>query len=86
MASQITNHLETNNILCSNQFGFRTGHSCASQLLLTINDFAHALKNKLQVDIGILDLSKGFDKVPHVKLLKKFMALEEVYCIGSSHF
>ena len=66
VASQITNHLETNNILCSNQFGFRTGHSCESQLLLTIDDFARVLINKHQVDIGILDLSKEFDKVPHV--------------------
>ena len=85
VASQVTNHLETNNILCNNQFEFRTGHSCESQLLLTIDDFACALNNKLQVDIGILDLSKAFDKVPHVKLLKK-LGLEEVYCSGSSHF
>ena len=85
MASQITNHLETNNIICSNQFGFRNGHSCESQLLLTIDDFARALNNRLQVDIGILDLSKAFDKVPNIKLLKK-LALEEVYCVGSSHF
>ena len=70
VASQVTNHLEANNILCNNQFGFRTGHSCEFQLLLTIDDFACALNNKLQVDIGILDLSKAFDKVPHVKLLE----------------
>ena len=37
----------------------------------TIDDFACALNNKLQVDIGILYLSKAFDKVPHVKFLKK---------------
>ena len=49
VASQITNHLETSNILCSNQFGFRTGHSCESQLLLTIDDFTRALNNRLQV-------------------------------------
>ena len=73
MASQIKNHLETNNILriCSNQFGFRTSRSCESQLLLIIDDFARALNNKLQVDIGILDLSKAFNKVPHIKLLKQ---------------
>ena len=70
VASQVANHLETNNILCNNQFGFRTGHSCESQLLLTIDDFVCALNNKLQVDIGILDLSKAFDKVPHVKKLE----------------
>ena len=55
-------------------------HVCKSQLLLTIDNFARALYNKLQVDIRILDLSKAFDKVP-----LEFMALEEVYCSGSSH-
>ena len=85
MASQITNHLETNTILCSNQFGFRTGHSCESQLFFTIDDFARALNSKLQVDIAILDISKMFDEVSHVKHLKK-LALEEVYCIGLNYF
>ena len=46
-------------------------HASLNYYLITIDDFACALNNKLQVDIGILDLSKAFDKVPHVKLLKK---------------
>jgi len=36
LASQIAKHLEANNILCSNQFGFQSGHSCKSQLLIII--------------------------------------------------
>ena len=56
-------HLEANNIICNNQYGFRNRHSCQSQLLVTNDDFALALNNKLQVDIGILDFSKAFDKV-----------------------
>ena len=71
LVSQIMNHLETHQILCPNQFGFRAEHSCESQLLVTINDFAYALNNKLQVDIGILDFSKAFDKVPHTRLIQK---------------
>ena len=59
-------HLEANNIICHNQFGFRSKHSCELQLLF---DFAYALNNKLQVDIGILDFSKAFDKVPRTRLL-----------------
>ena len=36
-----------------------------------IHTYMHTYTNSMQVDIGILDLSKAFDKVPHVKLLKK---------------
>ena len=43
LVSQIMKHLETHQILCPNQFGFRTKHSCESQLLLTIHDFSHAV-------------------------------------------
>jgi len=50
------------------QFGFRSKHSCESQLFTVIDDFAKALNNKLQVDVGMLDL---FDKVPHRRLLAK---------------
>ena len=64
-------HLEPNNILAENQFGFRSNHSCESQLLIAIDDFAKALDQKLQVDVGILDLSKAFDKVSHSRLLYK---------------
>ena len=71
LVSQIMKHLETNSILCNNQYGFRARRSCESQLLLTIDDFARALNSKLQADIGILDFSKAFDKVPHARLVKK---------------
>ena len=41
-------------------------YSCSyTELLLTTDDFASALNHKNQVDIGILDMSKVFDKVPH---------------------
>ena len=63
------NHLETYQILCPNQFGFRAEHSFESQLLVTINDFAYALNNKLHVDVGILDFSKAFEQVPHTRLI-----------------
>ena len=49
---------------------FRSKHTGESQLL-TITDFAKALDNKLHVNVGILDLSKAFDKVPHKRLLAK---------------
>ena len=65
------NHLETHHILCPNQFGFRIKPSCESQLLLTVHDFSHCMNNRTQVDIGVLDFSKAFDKVAHSRLMKK---------------
>ena len=71
LSSQIMKHLEDNNILSENQFGFRSNHSCESQLFITINDITKALNDKLQVDAAILDFSKAFDKVAHSRLLYK---------------
>ena len=45
-------------------------HSCESQLLLTIHGFSHFMNSRTQVDIGILDFSKAFDKVDHPSLLR----------------
>ena len=71
LCSQIMNHLESHDILLSTQFGFRQKHSCESQLLLTTDDFARYLDSNVQVDMGILDFSKAFDKVPHRRLAVK---------------
>jgi len=71
LSNQITYHLESNDIISTTQFGFRNKHSCESQLLITVDDFAKALNSKKQVDIGILDFSKAFDRVSHARLAKK---------------
>ena len=47
LSSQIIHHLESNDIICTSQFGFRNKHSCESQLLVIVDDFAKALR-KLQ--------------------------------------
>jgi len=65
------NHLESHNILISIQFGFRQRHSCEFQLLLITDNFARYLDNTTQVDIGILNFVKAFDKVPHKRLAIK---------------
>ena len=71
IASQMMRHLEENNILIESQFGFRTRHSCESQLLVTVNDITKALDSRLQVDAAVLDFSKAFDKVAHKRLIYK---------------
>ena len=71
IVSQIMKHLEDQNILSDRQFGFRSKHSCESQLFITINDIAKRIDENLQVDTAILDFSKAFDKVSHPRLLYK---------------
>ena len=39
LCRHLMKHLETNNILANLNHGFRSGYSCESQLLTTINDF-----------------------------------------------
>ena len=51
------------------QNAFRKRHSCETQLITEINDWAKILDNGGQVDTFILDFEKAFDTPPH-KLLK----------------
>ena len=63
--------LEKYKILTELQHEFRSGHSCESQLIITLNDLFEAYNDKDQVDLVIIDLSKAFDTVPHLELLDK---------------
>ena len=69
--SQIMRHLDHYKVLTDKQHGFRRGHSCESQLILTIQDLANSLDKKSQIDIAIMDFSKAFDVVPHNRLIRK---------------
>ncbi|XP_072022667.1 uncharacterized protein [Amphiura filiformis] len=71
LKSNVMQHLDTYNILCENQHGFRRNHSCETQLINTIQDIALQLDQKQQVDMIIMDFAKAFDKVPHQRLLLK---------------
>ena len=64
-------HLDNHNILSIFQHGFRSGHSCDSQLLSTVHDLMSIFDRKKQVDVAVLDFSKAFDVVPHQRLLGK---------------
>ena len=64
-------HLEEHNILSHFQHGFRSGHSCETQLLIKIEDLSRNLHDNKQTDVQILDFQKAFDVVPHQRLLQK---------------
>ena len=67
----IMDHINSNNILISNQHGFRPGFSCQTQLISLIDDISYAMDNHNQTDLILLDFSKAFDTVPHRRLLAK---------------
>ena len=64
-------HFSENKILTPVQHGFRSKHSCESQLLITTDEFIQNFESKTQTDVVVLDFSKAFDVVPHQRLLHK---------------
>ena len=67
----IREHLDNLSILSVFQHGFRSGHSCVSQLLVTVHDFMTAFVRGIQTDVAVLDFSKAIDVVPLHRLLGK---------------
>ena len=74
VADALRQFLEDNRLLTPYQHGFRNGHSCTSNLLLTRNDWSKHLDAGTEVDVLYLDFSKAFDRVHHATLLTKLAA------------
>jgi len=75
MCNRLTHYLESNNLLCMEQFGFRKSHSTLHPLLHFLNNVADA-KNKNKHTLAIFcHLRKAFDCVDHKILLKKLQNL-----------
>ena len=58
-------HLDEHRRLSEKQHAFRKRHSCETQLITVIDDWAKILDNQGQVDTFILDPEKAFDTPPH---------------------
>ena len=69
--NKLVSYLEENEIICSNQHGFRSGKSCLSQLLNHIDTVLNNGLNGHETDVIYLDFSKAFDKVDHEILVRK---------------
>jgi len=75
MANRLTFFLESNKLLCEEQFGFRKSHSTLHPLVHFLNKISEA-KNQNKYSIAIFcDLSKAFDTVDHQILIKKLYNL-----------
>ena len=71
----ITQHIKTNNIIITQQYGFREKRGCVIQLLKVLDQIVTSLENGNPVDMIYLDIQKAFDSVPHMRLLKKIYHL-----------
>ena len=69
--SPVRDHLGEYNVLTLVEHEFRGGHSCESQLLVTLQDLMCWRDRKVQVDVAILDFANAFDTVAHETLLGK---------------
>ncbi|EYC23317.1 hypothetical protein Y032_0015g2585 [Ancylostoma ceylanicum] len=71
LKSAILKHLETNNILPEEQFGFRAGRSTETLMLSTLEDWTDTLDQGNNIDVVYFDFAKAFDKVPSAELIYK---------------
>ena len=58
-------HLDEHKLLSDRQHAFRKKHSCETQLITIIDDWAKILDKGGQFDTFILDFEKAFDTHPH---------------------
>ena len=68
---RIVKHLTRNNLLISNQYGFRANHSTEQAIFTLLHSVLESMNKKQMVGGVFCDLQKAFDTVNHTILLKK---------------
>ena len=71
MLEQITTYLDCNNLIRKHQYGFRKNHSTEYDALHNVNYLNFKMDRNRTPTNMYLDLSKAFDCLSHVKLLRK---------------
>ena len=69
--ARLYQHIDQNNILATEEFGFRNNSSTENASFNLINEVLLALNNKLAVGGLFCDLEKAYDSVNHDILLSK---------------
>ena len=75
LSHQLSHYLESNDILCGKQFGFRNGKNTTMTILDLVNDIAGCYEKGLYALATFLDLIKASDYVSHITLLRKLYVI-----------
>ena len=71
LRNHLVSFIEHNNLMNPNQHGFRTGHSCLSQLIQHFDRITKLLEEGENADVVYLDFAKAFDKLDFEVTLEK---------------
>lgn len=67
-------HLESTNSISDSQHGFRRKRSCLTNLLAFLDKVTGEVDSGEDIDVIFFDFAKAFDKVPHLRLVRKLQA------------
>ena len=70
VAKRLNSHMTDKNLHCERAFGYKSGHSTESLLLVVCDELLTALDQKKPTIVLLLDLSATFDRVDQEKLLR----------------
>ena len=71
MLNQLNDHLNSNDLYCPVQSGYRPHHSCETLLVRMTDDINREIQAGKIVIVVLLDLSAAFDTIDHEILLEK---------------
>ena len=76
IATQLTSYCNANQIIPTEQFGFRKKSSCEMALLSATDKWFEQIDNGMLVGTLLIDLTKAFDTVPHQQLLLELAGIQ----------